>query len=63
MEDYIVDPERRWNLAVRVKRGLKDTSQPGGLFKDQCYLKGAVEFLKRRKEINFSNLFAGKLTL
>ena len=28
----------RWRLCVRVKRGLKDTSLPGGLYKDKVYI-------------------------
>jgi hypothetical protein len=31
-----------WRIAVRTKRGLRDTSQPGGLTKDITYLEGAV---------------------
>jgi len=32
-----------WNIALRTKRGLLDTSQPGGLTKDISYLEGAVQ--------------------
>jgi hypothetical protein len=38
-----------------------DTGVPGGYYKDQMYLKGATEFLRRRKELNIHKLYAGKL--
>jgi len=31
---YIDDEHSRWKFVLRVKRGLCDTSQPGGLYKD-----------------------------
>ena len=34
LEKYIQNPDRRWKFVMRVKRGLIDTSQPGGFFKD-----------------------------
>ncbi len=42
LEKFVADPGRRWELSVRAKRGLTDTSQPGGFFKDQTYLSGAI---------------------
>lgn len=45
LEKYIQDPDRRWKYVLRVKRGLNDTSQPGGFYKDQCYLRGAYTIL------------------
>lgn len=48
---------------LRVKRGLSDTSSPGGLYKDQVYLEGAVQLLKNRKTIDFKTLYCGKLNL
>lgn len=41
LEKYLANPYARWKFTVRVKRGLTDTSQPGGFYKDQVYLKGA----------------------
>jgi uncharacterized protein (TIGR02421 family) len=32
-----------WDLTIRVKRGLSDTSKPGAFTKDLIYLKGYVE--------------------
>lgn len=37
-----IAPEIAFLLAVRTKRGLTDTSQPGGLTKDISYLEGSV---------------------
>ena len=43
LKPYIEDPERRWNVTFRQKRGLTDTSQPGGYTKDLVYFEGLVE--------------------
>ena len=32
MERYQPDPQMRWKECVRVKRGVADTSRPGGKF-------------------------------
>ena len=48
---------------MRVKRGLKDTAKEGGFFKDQCYLRGAVEILRRRKQLDLKDLFLGKIAV
>lgn len=63
MEPFIDDPSRRWRFVLRVKRGMQDTSLPGGFYKDQVYLQGAVKILKNRKDIDFRRLYMGKLTL
>ena len=34
LEKYVDNPIKRWKYVLRVKRGLSDTSQPGGLYKD-----------------------------
>jgi hypothetical protein len=34
LEKYVDNPLARWKYVVRVKRGLVDTSKPGGLYKD-----------------------------
>jgi hypothetical protein len=62
--EHIVDnPKRRWKYVLRVKRGLIDTSLPGGLYKDQAYLEGAVKILRERNQLDFRGLYAGKLAL
>ncbi|MFC1810776.1 tyrosine/phenylalanine carboxypeptidase domain-containing protein [Patescibacteria group bacterium] len=40
MLDYKIPPERAWRTAVKVKRGLEDTKEPGGFTKDFLYYKG-----------------------
>ena len=42
IERYVDSKMSRWKFVLRLKRGLVDTSEPGGLYKDQCYLEGAV---------------------
>jgi hypothetical protein len=37
-----VSSDLSWRLSLRTKRGLTDTSQPGGLTRDICYLEGVV---------------------
>lgn len=34
LEKYVNSPQSRWKFVLRVKRGLTDTSQKGGLYKD-----------------------------
>lgn len=63
LEKYVDSPLGRWKFTLRVKRGLTDTSQSGGLYKDQVYLEGAVKVLSRRKNLNFKALLCGKISL
>lgn len=63
LEKYVDSPQARWKFCLRVKRGLTDTSQKGGLYKDQVYLEGAVKILARRKKLNFKALLCGKISL
>ena len=46
-----------------MKRGLADTSKPGGLYKDQVYLEGAMKLLEHRKEIDWQGFYSAKLNL
>jgi len=57
--------ERRWDLCLRVKRGMKDTSQPGAFSKDQTYLAGAIEVWKwlKKNDFNVEQLYIGKVAL
>jgi hypothetical protein len=63
LERYVNSPQSRWKFVLRVKRGLTDTRQKGGLYNDQVYLEGAVKVLQRRKSLNFKALLCGKLSL
>lgn len=63
LEKYIDDPVKRFKEVSRVKRGLKDTGEPGGCYKDQVYLAGAIRILRSRHLIDFQKFFMGKLSL
>jgi len=63
LEKYIKNPIKRWKECVRVKRGIADTSQSGGMYKDQVYLRGAIEILKKRKKLDFILLHSGKINV
>ena len=68
---YIDDPRRRYcsilldrfKTCVRAKRGLEDTAQRGGLYKDKVYFEGAVKILQKRKQVDVRLLYAGKLSI
>jgi len=63
MARYVDNPRKRWKYVLRMKRGIGDTSMPGGLYKDQVYLEGAVKLLKNRRDINFKLLHCGKINI
>lgn len=64
IEKYTIgNSDLRWKYVLRVKRGLNDTTQKGGLYKDAVYLEGAVKVLLRRKNLNILGLFCGKISL
>ena len=50
-------------MTLRWKRGTIDTGLPGGFYKDQAYLEGAVAILKNRNKIDFKGLYCGKISL
>lgn len=37
--------EFSWKFCLRVKRGIVDTSEKNGMYKDQIYFIGAIEIL------------------
>lgn len=43
LRSHDFDPNTSWNVAVKVKRGTTDTSRPGGITKEICYLEGTVQ--------------------
>lgn len=51
-------PAAAFKLALRAKRGIEDTSRPGGCPKDYVYIKGYLEL----KEFIKKNTESGKLT-
>lgn len=60
---YVDDKLQRFYYVIRVKRGLEDTSVPGGYYKDQVYLEGIVNILQDRKNLDFHGLYCGKISL
>ena len=65
MENYIDNRERRWNMCLRAKRGIRDTSIPGCFTKDQLYLQGSLKVLQwlRTHEYNITELYFGKISI
>eukprot|EP00658_Telonema_sp_P-2_P049006 TRINITY_DN37261_c0_g1_i2.p1 TRINITY_DN37261_c0_g1~~TRINITY_DN37261_c0_g1_i2.p1 ORF type:complete len:219 (+),score=24.86 TRINITY_DN37261_c0_g1_i2:275-931(+) len=63
LEQYLPDPNRRWNEVLRVKRGVVDLARPGCYPKDQCYFKGAVAILRQVDSIDFMLLYSGRISL
>lgn len=63
IERYTDEPHTRFMHVLRVKRGMEDTSLPGGYYKDQVYLEGAVAILQDRKNLDFHGLYCGKISL
>eukprot|EP00943_MAST-04B_sp_MAST-4B-sp1_P000787 g787.t1 len=55
--------ERLWYICMRVKRGVEDTSQKKGFYKDQSTLSGALRLLSLRHVINFKDLHLAKCSL
>ncbi|MFW5645035.1 MAG: tyrosine/phenylalanine carboxypeptidase domain-containing protein, partial [Bacteroidota bacterium] len=56
--------EIAFKLALRAKRGISDTSEPGGCTKDHLYLKGYYEirsFIENGG--SYSDLYIGKTGL
>jgi hypothetical protein len=63
LQAYVSEPERLWSICLKVKRGLKDTSMPGGFTKNQVYLKGTIEVLRWLKKNHYDArpLYVGKV--
>lgn len=59
---YVQNPDRRWIMTSRAKRGLTDTSQPGGFSKDLVYFEGMLEVWRWLRSHNFDPtlLYYGK---
>jgi len=63
LNKYIEDFERCWTATFRQKRGLEDTSRPGGFTKDLVYFAGLIEAWQYLKEHDFdiTKLYFGKM--
>ncbi|XP_055891987.1 putative tyrosine carboxypeptidase MATCAP2 isoform X2 [Biomphalaria glabrata] len=63
LSKYVENPDIRWEYCMRAKRGQLDTSRPGSFCKDQVYLVGVLQLLKRRKNLDFPMLLRlGKIS-
>ncbi len=62
---YVQDPERRWIITFRAKRGLEDTSFPGGFTKDLVYLQGMVDVWDwlNTHDFDITPLYYGKIAV
>lgn len=65
LSQYIKDPDRCWTATFRQKRGLSDSSLPGGYTKDLVYFEGMVDVWSFIKEHDFKidDLYLGKLAM
>jgi len=64
LEKYIPGAESRWKKTLRLKRGLTDTSQPGGFSKDAVYFQGMIQVWHwlHKHDFNPTLLYFGKLS-
>lgn len=63
LEKYVDCPRLLYKFVLRVKRGLSDTSKPGGLYKDQVYLEGAIKLIRARNEIDWQAFYSAKTNI
>ncbi len=63
LKTYVDDKDRRWNMCVRVKRGIKDTSVSGAFSKDQIYFRGVMHMLEWLEQHDYDPrpLYIGKI--
>ncbi|MBU0536219.1 MAG: flavohemoglobin expression-modulating QEGLA motif protein [Nanoarchaeota archaeon] len=55
--------EEAWKITVRAKRGIGDTSKPGGLTKDYLYLNGYYKVKNYLKKYSVNRLYYGKVSM
>ncbi|KAK0052568.1 hypothetical protein Bpfe_017927 [Biomphalaria pfeifferi] len=60
---YTSNIDYRWKQVMRVKRGLVNPNDLGGLGNDQCYFEGAVSILQNVDNIDFHLLMSGKVCI
>lgn len=63
LKKYVDDAERRWVITFRQKRGMTDTSKPGGYTKDLVYFEGLVDTWRYLNihDFDITTLYFGKL--
>lgn len=64
LQQFLPSEEARWKRTVRMKRGLQDTSQPGGFTKDFVYLEGVATIWQwlHDHDYNLTDLYYGKMS-
>jgi hypothetical protein len=62
---YVQDQETRWMVTFRQKRGITDTSKPGGFSKDLVYFEGTVDVWNwlNQHDYDITQLYFGKMAL
>lgn len=62
---FIQEKERAWKMCVRVKRGMRDTSQHGAFSRNQLYFSGAIRVAKYLVDTDFDlrPLYLGKVSI
>jgi hypothetical protein len=65
LKKYIDDKDRRFNTCLRAKRGLQDTSLPGGYTKDKVYLEGLIKVFRwlSQHDFDLEKLYIGKVSI
>jgi hypothetical protein len=60
---FTTDPEQRWHICLRVKRGQTDTSQPGSFSHSQIYFRGVMQVAQWLVEHDYDvpGLYLGKI--
>lgn len=63
LKSWQIADDTAWRLTLKQKRGLSDTSQPGGFLKSHIYLEGARQVFKwvEHHPEKLQYLYAGKL--
>lgn len=63
LKPYVQDDKRRWRIAYRQKRGLQDTSKPGGYSKDLVYFEGFIDMYEwlSQNSYDLTGLYYGKI--
>lgn len=61
--EYGFSKEEAWDIVPRLKRGLKDTSLPGGFTKDWIYYSGYLKVKKYLEKGKLEDLMIGKINL
>ena len=60
IKKYKINENTAYNIVARIKRGLSDTSKPGGFFKDHVYFTG-YNLVKNLKQETIDKLFKAKI--